>query len=38
MRLVAALTRRIPRSHFLIDVLIDFVRRDPPLRSPCSMA
>ena len=29
MRLVAALTRRIPRSHFLIDVLIDFVRRDP---------
>ena len=26
---VAALTRRIPRSHFLIDVVIDFVRRDP---------
>jgi pimeloyl-ACP methyl ester carboxylesterase len=26
---VAALTRRIPRSHFLIDIAIDFVRRDP---------
>lgn len=26
---VAALTRRIPRSHYLIDILIDFVRRDP---------
>jgi pimeloyl-ACP methyl ester carboxylesterase len=26
---VAALSRRIPRSHFLIDVLLDFVRRDP---------
>jgi len=26
---VAGLTRRIPRTHFLIDVLIDFVRRDP---------
>ena len=29
MRLVAAVTRAIPRTHFLIDVLIDFVRRDP---------
>jgi pimeloyl-ACP methyl ester carboxylesterase len=29
MRLLAALTRRIPRSHFLVDVMIDFVRRDP---------
>lgn len=29
MTAVAALTRRIPRSHFLIDILIDFVRRDP---------
>jgi pimeloyl-ACP methyl ester carboxylesterase len=26
---VAALTRRIPRSHFLVDILLDFVRRDP---------
>jgi len=26
---LAALTRRIPRSHFLIDIAIDFVRRDP---------
>ena len=26
---VAALTRRIPRSHYLVDMLIDFVRRDP---------
>jgi len=26
---VAALTRRIPRTHYLVDVLIDFVRRDP---------
>ena len=26
---VAALTRRIPRTHYLIDLLIDFVRRDP---------
>lgn len=26
---VAALTRRIPRTHYLIDVVIDFVRRDP---------
>jgi pimeloyl-ACP methyl ester carboxylesterase len=29
MAVVAALTRKIPRSHFLIDVVIDFVRRDP---------
>lgn len=29
MRLLAALTRRIPRSLFLVDLLIDFVRRDP---------
>lgn len=26
---VAALTRRIPRTHYLADMLIDFVRRDP---------
>ena len=29
MGVVASLTRRIPRSHFLVDVMIDFVRRDP---------
>lgn len=29
MGLVSALTRRIPRTHFLIDVMIDFARRDP---------
>ena len=29
MRLLAAITRRIPRTHYLIDILIDFVRRDP---------
>jgi pimeloyl-ACP methyl ester carboxylesterase len=29
MRAVAWLTRKIPRTHFLVDVLIDFVRRDP---------
>lgn len=29
MRAVAALARRVPRSHFLVDLLIDFVRRDP---------
>ena len=29
MRIVSAITRRIPRTHFLIDVMIDFVRRDP---------
>lgn len=26
---VSAVARRVPRSHFLLDVLIDFVRRDP---------
>jgi len=26
---VAELTRRIPRTHYLIDMVIDFVRRDP---------
>ena len=26
---VAALTRRIPRTHYLADMMIDFVRRDP---------
>src|SRR6185369_12285778 len=29
MRVVAAVTRRIPRTHFLADILVDFVRRDP---------
>jgi pimeloyl-ACP methyl ester carboxylesterase len=29
MRVVSALTRAIPRSHFFIDILLDFVRRDP---------
>jgi pimeloyl-ACP methyl ester carboxylesterase len=29
MRLVSAVTRRIPRSLFLLDILLDFVRRDP---------
>ncbi len=29
MRLVSRLTRRIPRSHFLVDMMIDFARRDP---------
>ena len=29
MAAVAALTRRVPRTHHLIDTLIDFVRRDP---------
>jgi len=29
MGVVAAVTRRIPRTHHLIDILIDFVRRDP---------
>jgi pimeloyl-ACP methyl ester carboxylesterase len=28
-RLVSALARKIPRSHFLVDMLIDFARRDP---------
>jgi pimeloyl-ACP methyl ester carboxylesterase len=26
---VAGLTRRIPRTHFVVDMMIDFVRRDP---------
>jgi pimeloyl-ACP methyl ester carboxylesterase len=26
---VAALTRKVPRTHYFLDVLIDFVRRDP---------
>ncbi|HVK76225.1 MAG TPA: alpha/beta hydrolase [Kofleriaceae bacterium] len=29
MSLLAWLTRKIPRTHFLLDVAIDFVRRDP---------
>ena len=29
MRLVAAITRRIPRTHYLADTVLDFVRRDP---------
>ncbi len=29
MGALAAVTRRIPRTHFLIDMFIDFVRRDP---------
>ncbi len=29
MRLISKLTRKIPRSHFLVDVLLDFARRDP---------
>jgi pimeloyl-ACP methyl ester carboxylesterase len=29
MSLLASLTRRIPRTHFLVDILLDFVRRDP---------
>jgi pimeloyl-ACP methyl ester carboxylesterase len=29
VKLVSRLTRLIPRSHFLVDVLIDFARRDP---------
>jgi pimeloyl-ACP methyl ester carboxylesterase len=29
MRVVAAATRRIPRSFFLVDLMIDFARRDP---------
>jgi len=29
MRAVSAVTRAIPRTHFLLDVLIDFARRDP---------
>jgi pimeloyl-ACP methyl ester carboxylesterase len=29
MRGVAALTRALPRTHFMVDLLLDFVRRDP---------
>lgn len=29
MQLVASTTRRIPRTHYLVDMLLDFVRRDP---------
>lgn len=29
MGVVAAITRRIPRTHYLVDLMIDFVRRDP---------
>jgi pimeloyl-ACP methyl ester carboxylesterase len=29
MAVMAALTRRIPRTHYLVDVLIDAARRDP---------
>ncbi len=29
MRVVSAITRHIPRTHFLADTFIDFVRRDP---------
>jgi pimeloyl-ACP methyl ester carboxylesterase len=29
MKAVSWLARKIPRSHYLVDVLIDFVRRDP---------
>jgi pimeloyl-ACP methyl ester carboxylesterase len=29
MRLVSWLTRRIPRTHWLVDVALDFARRDP---------
>lgn len=29
MGLLARVTRAIPRSHFLVDMMIDFVRRDP---------
>jgi len=29
MRLLSALTRRIPRTTYLIDTMLDFVRRDP---------
>jgi pimeloyl-ACP methyl ester carboxylesterase len=29
MRGLSAITRRIPRTHYLVDVMIDFVRRDP---------
>lgn len=29
MRALSAITTRIPRTHYLVDVMIDFVRRDP---------
>jgi pimeloyl-ACP methyl ester carboxylesterase len=29
MGALAAVSRRIPRSHYVVDILIDFVRRDP---------
>lgn len=29
MRFVAAAARKIPRTHFLVDIMIDFIRRDP---------
>jgi pimeloyl-ACP methyl ester carboxylesterase len=29
MGVVAALARKIPRTHYLVDIVIDFVRRDP---------
>lgn len=29
MRAISAITTRIPRTHYLVDVMIDFVRRDP---------
>lgn len=29
MGVVAAVTRKIPRTHYLIDIMIDFLRRDP---------
>lgn len=29
MRLVAMLARRIPRTHLMVDIMLDFIRRDP---------
>lgn len=29
MNLVARLMRKIPRTHFLVDIMLDFIRRDP---------
>lgn len=29
MTALAAVTRRIPRTHYLVDIVLDFVRRDP---------
>lgn len=29
MGVVAAVTRKLPRTHFLVDTIVDFVRRDP---------